>query len=93
MTTATPNRASSECVVCGEPSAKGVCTDCAPGYYGTAAVCNLCGDPTRNRKSPGVGRVCNDCRTNGRSPGKRYGGQPITRTLSDAKRMRTAATR
>ena len=48
------------CVVCGKPRVRrpdGVCSDCAPGYYGTAARCLDCGDPTR-----AADRICNDCR-------------------------------
>ena len=56
MSTATASRS---CVVCGKARirrADGICSDCAPGYYGTAARCIDCGDPTRR-----ASRVCVDC--------------------------------
>ena len=48
------------CVVCGKAGVRrpdGICSDCAPGYYGTAARCQMCGDPTRT-----TDRICVDCR-------------------------------
>lgn len=55
------------CIVCGKPRIRrpdGVCSECAPCYYGTAAVCQHCGDPTR-----AADRCCPDCRaTLGDSP-------------------------
>ena len=48
------------CVVCGKKNIRrpdGICSECAPMYYGTAAMCQYCGDPTRTKD-----RTCPDCR-------------------------------
>lgn len=47
------------CVVCGKSRIRrpdSICSECAPGYYGYAARCAECGDPTRRRS-----RICDDC--------------------------------
>lgn len=60
--TAVKTDTSRSCMVCGKTRirrADGICSDCAPSYYGTAAVCQDCGDPTR-----AADRLCPDCRGN-----------------------------
>lgn len=63
------NSKTTSCTVCGKPRvrrADGICSDCAPGYYGTAARCSLCGDATR-----AADRVCVDCRAGAVTPASR----------------------
>ena len=58
--TTTATLPTTTCVVCGKPRIRrtdGVCSECAPGYYGTAPRCQDCGDPTR-----AADRLCPDCR-------------------------------